>query len=432
MCSTKRVLLVGDVGEKIPGWYHIGDEAMVYQNYWLYRRAGNFEITLLTWNEARDSLEAACERLWQMPTGAKGAHEIDRLLYRARWHSRLPLIPISPLLAKYIELIRAHDLIHISGGGNLNSLFPLELYVRALLVQLAKLFNKPVLASSQTIGPLTSVDDERVLLRVLNSLDILTLRDARQSRELVRRLVPTHPRISVEIDDAFFLDPIPFNALAPFWISPPEDSRALRVGISLQPDGKCIADAIVQALNRLAEHRRLEIHFIPHLIVANDQTDDVPYMKQIAARTGEHIRHRVITGADLYDHPEPHKEKIIKGLTGAMDILLATRYHALVFALSSGVPALALNLGAYYATKNLGLLEMILGEHATDYALDAADVTASQIVERLQRLDAQREPIRTTLQNRRAKRAPLRDLNVRLADELISARQKSHRFSGEN
>lgn len=417
-----RVLLAGDVGSPTGDEYHVGDEAMLYQNVQLYRRAGAFDVTILSWARSHGHLAADEQLLWEMPTGAPGWNGLRNLVgqvQRKRWW---PWTQWSPELAAYVAKIQAHDLVHISGGGNLNSLYPRELYSRALLLQLARALNRPALVSGQTIGPFTLAVDRQVAAAALNAAGCVTVRDRQRSPQWLTEIGVTRPEVSTGLDDAFFLEPAKPEVVAPF-LSPPRD-QALRVGISLHPYpegtqlGASLAEALARALGQVAAHLPLDVYFIPHLLVRADRAHDVPYMSEIAARI--QAPGRLITGTELMAHPEPAKEKLVRGLTAAMDLVIATRYHALVFALSAGVPCLALNYDEYYRVKNLSLLDCIWGARAGDFALEVESLSPETLAARIESVCSTRQEIRRRLCARREALGPQAARNLELASQLLA------------
>ena len=90
--GKKKVLLAGDVGRRDTGFYHIGDEAMVFQNYSLYRRAGEFDVSLLSWTLTHKYLDLNEYRFWKMPTGQQGAQRITELVEQAGRNKRFPFL----------------------------------------------------------------------------------------------------------------------------------------------------------------------------------------------------------------------------------------------------------------------------------------------------------------------------------------------------
>lgn len=427
--EEKRVLLVGDVGRRDDGFYHIGDEAMVYQNYSLYRRAGDFEVNLFSWALTHDYMDAGEYHFWEMPIGREGWQRILRLVEQAEQRERFPSWRFPNELKDHLELLRKQDLVHISGGGNLNSYFPKQLYTSALIVLLAKVLGKPVLITGQTIGPLAEPTDRSVANRALDAANVITVRDRRVSIALLKELDVCRPQMHVALDDAFFLEGSPASTLEPFWLPSSPGRTPLRVGVSVHSRdvGARLQGILASSLNDLARRVPIEVYFIPHIIVTDDTKHDVPFMRGISARLDAEVPQRVISCQDLTENREPAKERLVKALTGAMDIVIATRYHALVFAIGSGVPALALNEKEYNRAKSLGLLQMVFEDRAEDYALDMPRASSGDLVDKLSRLIEHRVRIRETLLERRLAWSGRADLNLKLARELLGVEPRAPR-----
>lgn len=422
----KRVLLVGDVGRRRDGFYHVGDEATLYQNYSLYCRAGDFDLTLLSWALTHDYMELSEHEFWEMPTGQEGWQRVVGIVEQAKRWKHLPFLKYSPESRICFELIRDQDLIHILGGGNLNSIFPVQLYSRALIMLLAKVLGKPVLVTGQTIGPLDSPTDREAARCALNAVEVITVRDSGVSPSLIKELGISHPQLHIGLDDAYFIEGSPSSALDPFWLSRTPGRMPLRVGVSvhLNDDTVPLRQVLAHALNELALSTPIEVYFIPHIVMSQDTRRDVPFMRDISTRLSTDIPQRAITCQDLMKHPEPAKERLVKSLTAAMDVVVATRYHALVFALSSGVPVLALNSGEYYNGKNLGLLEMVFEDRAGDYALDLSREFSVELDHKLGWVIEGRERIHQTLMAKRRSWSERSDNNLKLAQELLRANSR--------
>jgi polysaccharide pyruvyl transferase WcaK-like protein len=421
--EKKRVLLVGDVGRRHDGFYHIGDEATVYQNYLLYRRAGEFNVSLLSWTLSHEYLGLSEYQFWEMPTGQKGWQRITELVDQAGRRKRFPFLSHSAELKNHLELVREHDLIHISGGGNLNSYFPIQLYTCALIILLARVLRKPVMVTGQTIGPLPEATDRAVARRALDAANIITLRDRGFSLPLLKELGVCHPQLHVGLDDAFFLEGSPPSALESFCLPKMPGRAPLRVGVSVHSGDQDapLQENLAHALDELARRVPIEVYFIPHIVVSQDTKHDVPFMRGISTRLPAETPHRLITCQDLMQHPEPVKERLVKGLTAAMDVVVATRYHAVVFALASGVPVLALHGGEYRSAKIMGLLEMVFEDRAVDHAFNLAQIFSGELLHKLNWVIERREAIHDTLLDKRRAWTGRADLNLTLAQGLLRA-----------
>ena len=73
--------------------------------------------------------------------------------------------------------------------------------------------------------------------------------------------------------------------------------------------------------------------------------------------------------------------------TADVDVLLTTRYHGIVFALSHNIPVIALQFDAYYRMKNMGALEYMYGSDAQTHMVELdKDDASSQLIEKLKRI----------------------------------------------
>jgi colanic acid/amylovoran biosynthesis protein len=87
---------------------------------------------------------------------------------------------------------------------------------------------------------------------------------------------------------------------------------------------------------------------------------------------------------------QPAAPALLKSAYGLMDIFIGTRMHSNIFALSSGVPVLAIA----YRHKTLGIMQMLGLE---EWNIDIQEVNGSLLAERLAALWEQREAVRAYL-----------------------------------
>ena len=170
-----NVVVIGDIGW--PHLYHVGDEAMTEAALAELKRRGVVDITLI----AAD------------PDVAKylhGTHAVPRFHFKLRWprpwqdsHLRKVLAPLrsytrgpGPALTVY-DAVHDADAVIIAGGGNLTSTYVHQLYERLALVRVAKHFNKPVYATSQTIGSTFRPADVPVIAEILQSVEVFGARE---------------------------------------------------------------------------------------------------------------------------------------------------------------------------------------------------------------------------------------------------------------
>lgn len=248
------------------------------------------------------------------------------------------------------------DALIVSGGGNLCSTWPHHLYERAALLRAAVLLGKPAIVLGQTLGPDLS-ERERELLAT--SLPLAQLVGARERPSVAVALslgVPPN-RLIYQLDDAFFLAP-----------SAPREKQEKQARIEALCNGAWIAvtvhpfassplggdeapwRALAAELSRVAESTGARLVFIPHAAgeEGNATASDVEAARWMASFIPADVAVDVLD--EVWSAPE------VRWLTGRASLVISTRYHPLVFALSAGVPALGLWVDSYTRVKIEGAL----------------------------------------------------------------------------
>ncbi len=103
--------------------------------------------------------------------------------------------------------ISACDLL-ISGGGTLiqDATSTKSLIYYLTVIRAAKFFKKKIMLYANGIGPLTSFKNIEKTKKVLNEVDLITLRDENSVKEL-EQIGITKPHIKLTADPAFLLEP---------------------------------------------------------------------------------------------------------------------------------------------------------------------------------------------------------------------------------
>lgn len=139
----------------------------------------------------------------------------------------------------------------------------------------------------------------------------------------------------------------------------------------------------LEAVARAMADRDLAVRIVVH----DASGEDRPIGEQLAAR---------VPGATLFEHPDP---KVLKGFLGGAEVVVGSRFHSLVAALSMGVPSLAMGWGHKYEMllEDFGLPEMTYGPTEPESALldrferlagGGHDAAADVIVERREQMRA--------------------------------------------
>ncbi len=295
----------------------------------------------------------------------------------------------------------AADLVVSCGGGNFYAARPASPALWAALVAIAwaLALGKPVVMLPQSLGPIVGKVQSWLTRLVLRHVAQIWVREPR-SLETARTQLRLTGRVELLPDMALGLPPV-----AP---------RPLPAGIKL---GLCAMDrgaqqsgfadqavyerALVEFGAGVQRSHHVQIYLIVQVFGPSPDQDD----RKIAGRLQAQFATRGIEAVVIDDCTSP---EAIQAVYAAMDLVVATRMHAAIFALTCGVPVIALG----YQPKSCGMMEMIgLG----DYCWAMADVSAAELAKRARAILDQPTPVRTQIATAmREVRAALADWRVLL------------------
>lgn len=266
---------------------------------------------------------------------------------------RLPLPPSLPVRgARWGEMEACadnFDALHIAGGGNLTDTFPQELWARILLMHAFAVQKKPVLLTGQQIGPFATRHAAAPLLRVVRSAAFVGLREPGASVDWCNRAGLGETQFGVMGDDSLGLPVARADAIDNLLAR--HDLRAdefLAVNLrfaAYSPLHRRHLGDLARLVSFLAERYRLPVVVVP--VALNPFDSDVESGRLLADALPD-CDVRVLPGGELT--PE-----LVKGLLKMSRGAVGMSYHFCLFALSQGVPAVALYDGAYYCQKAEGL-----------------------------------------------------------------------------
>lgn len=265
-------------------------------------------------------------------------YPIASLRFRARRHLREPGLAAAG--ERTIAALRDADLVVAAGGGYLTDAF--EGYVLRILglLETALHLGKPVVLLGQGLGPLTQPALKNRVGDVLRRARCITLREGLRGPDLLRELNfnGNGPRFEVTGDDAI--------ELVQEFQGPPDQPREC-VGFNIRLARYAATNAEIwrtasQAVDRFARDRHARI---------------LPCPIDCDATHGDAASVRSLLPADAPLEAEdcPHDPVAVIRRTGRCRVVVTGSYHAAVFALSQGVPAIGLAKSAYYQDKFDGL-----------------------------------------------------------------------------
>lgn len=332
-----KVLLVWDIWRGFHDWYHVGDEAM-----YNYNSNGLIEHSITVFSTTR-----SVETEKQLP----------RIEFQDNLFGLLKLFYICifklayrniPHLKSLINKIKEVDHIIISWWGNLNSIWKWHLYFRFLVCFFAKKFRKQIFVSAQTIWPFTNYVDQYLVNLMVRRSQIFGVRDSIFWKQYLTKSM--YSKSKLYMDDAGMIKTNPEYKV--LW-------TGQYIGLSIHQDYGWTGDLWFSSL---LEHistfyRNYTCVLIPHVFNKFDQ-GDLKFMKDKLSKYN--IKTIEITYTLLTNFASKYHlrwDEVIENITKQMNMIVATRYHAGVFALKYNVPVLMVGRNNYEMTKNKGLLQ---------------------------------------------------------------------------
>jgi polysaccharide pyruvyl transferase WcaK-like protein len=253
----------------------------------------------------------------------------------------------------FLDWAGGADLVVVVGAGLLTDAFaPAALTVLELL-EWAAARGAATAMMGQGIGPLSDPPLRAAVGRVLPKVGLVCLREERAGRPILRSLGVPEDRVLTTGDDAIELA---FEARPP----KPHGSAlglSLRVARYSKVDEDQVA-TVGSVLRRFGAVHEADLVALPISSYVNERDAEV-----LARATG----HSDEAGW-APDTPSTVIERIHR-----CRVVVTGSYHAAVFALAQGIPAVGLAGSDYYLDKFLGLADQFSG-HCSTVVLDAPDL----------------------------------------------------------
>lgn len=230
-----------------------------------------------------------------------------------------------------------------------------------VLLPLAKKFNQKLGFYNVGVGPIKTAAGAKMLKRVADVMDFITVRDE-ESYNLLRECGVTHDRIVLTADAAISVQGSSQEEARKIIAQHglPAGQEILAINISKYIDtwankekGSMGKDAFVAVVTK-ALKEVLEKISVPVAFICT-QHHDVPLTREIMERTETTQKKAIFTNIE-YNHYQ------IKALLAEMSLLLGMRLHATILATASFTPAVALphqpKVSHYF--RRLGLSDCVL------------------------------------------------------------------------
>jgi polysaccharide pyruvyl transferase WcaK-like protein len=243
----------------------------------------------------------------------------------------------------YVDALKRADLVLVSGAGVFTDAFADNAMGVLATLGYATEWNIPAAALGQGFGPVCHDGLRLRMARVLPRLDLIAVREERESVRLLESVGVSRHRIVVTGDDATEMA----NRTAPAEIG---DAIGINIRVaSYAGVNGSIVDRIGPVLPAAA--RRLRARLLPVPMAFHSDCSDSAAIEQLMA--GE-----ACEAAPSIELEQP--VNVISRVSRCR-IIVTGSYHGAVFALAQGIPVVAIAATPYYVNKFSGLAHLFNG-----------------------------------------------------------------------
>ena len=282
-----------------------------------------------------------------------------------------------------IETYNQADIVLSEPGGFLySSGRGISLLITIISIALARFALKPTYILPQSIGPFRRNWERKMIRWMLNQVRIVMVREPISFRT-IQSIGVDQKKVRL-VPDLAFAVPSSDRQLGLQWLHglgiDPQDNGPL-LGMTLLNWGKQNKDftmqfeyekACAEAIKWFIDNTGGKIFLFPQVIGPYASQDDRVPARRVADQLSTH-------SGSIYQIDRPLSLELIKAVYSWMDIFIGTRMHSNIFALSEGVPVVAIG----YLHKTQGIMEMI---GIDDLFVDINHVSGSILVERVNNL----------------------------------------------
>jgi colanic acid/amylovoran biosynthesis protein len=280
-----------------------------------------------------------------------------------------------------LQTIEETDLVISTGGGYINGVNSIggNLNIKYVLMplMLAKKIGKTTIFGPQSYGPLANGYQRRLVKRALNISDAVLVRED-NSYELLLSIGVNEHLLIRSVDSGFAFDTdiinndtsskksgIKIGITARLWFTPTRQHKY----------EKALADFTVQA----NKDYKATVSLVPQVTSDLYSEDDDRIVERRIAKL---VRKREKGRVDLIDKKLSHHE--LKEIYSGLDFTVGTRFHSVIFSLTSYVPAIAIE----YEHKTSGIMKDLGLER---WVLKIDEVSTDRLNEMFTQLFKERE-----------------------------------------
>lgn len=256
-----------------------------------------------------------------------------------RLTSKLTKISVEPV-EKWLDLVASMDCVIATGGGYINDSFIFHATGICNTLSFAQNLYKPTAMLGQGIGPISDKVLKEKIIRVLQSVQLISLREKLTGLAILKKWKINSDVIKVTGDDAL-----------EFAIGGADSSIEKNcAGINLRLSNYSgISTAQVNLLREFLKdfHEKMSLPYMPIPIDCSEKDSDEKSIMQL-------IDQRDISK----DYKFPKMPEDLCKLIACCKFVITGSYHAAIFSVAQGIPVIGLVHSQYYQYKFDGIIDM--------------------------------------------------------------------------
>lgn len=290
----------------------------------------------------------------------------------------------------------------ISGGGSLlqDLTSTRSIFYYLAVIYMAKLFKKPVTVYANGIGPIKKRINRYLTMKILNRVDLITLRDF-NSRKTLEEIEVKNKNIHITADPVFTLQSSGEERLKEIFSKEgiPLDKPLIGINIRQWKNFDKIKSVIISTIDYLISNFNINVVIIPM-----HYPEDLNVGKEIMEKTKE----------NCFILSNRYNVEDIMGIIGKLELIIAMRLHSLIYAATQAVPM----IGLVYDPKVEGFLDLL----ELDTKCDVSNIELIDLCTLIDTIWKNRIEIRRKLKEKRDRLEEKAYENVNMTLDLLKSR----------
>ena len=230
---------------------------------------------------------------------------------------------------KIIREMKKSKMLLFGGGSLLQDITSSKSVLYYLtIIRLAQKHGMKTMLYANGIGPITKKRNRKLASKILNNVDLITLRDDKSDEEL-KNLGVTNPKIIITADPAFTIDTEEGKGSGRFFTNLAGVPSGTKLCIVSIRSWKNSSPYFVTDLAKLCDYM-VENHAIYPLFVPMQYPEDTEISKNVMAhmKNSSYIINRELSVPEMFS------------VLSEAEILIGMRLHSLIYATTLAIPAM--------------------------------------------------------------------------------------------